>query len=148
MKVSQDLNQYGFSTEIRVRLSETDALGIVFFGRFGSYFDVGRMDYLAHLGLERFGGSIAGLIPGAVVGLSTQFHSPARYNDTLTVHVRIVHIGQTSYTFHFLVNNKHTRALVATGELTLVWLNDDFRPVRVPDEFRQIVDAFEGRATA
>ena len=144
MDVSLDLNDYGFSTEIRVRLSETDAVGIVFFGRFGSFFDVGRMDYQSHLGLERFGGPIPGLIPGAVVSQSAAFHSPARYNDILVIHVRIVHIGRTSYTFHFLVSNKQTRARVATGELTLVWLDDAFMPMPVPDEFRAIVEAFEG----
>ena len=28
--ITRDLNDYGFSTELRVRLSETDAVGIVF----------------------------------------------------------------------------------------------------------------------
>ena len=142
--VSQDLNDYGFSTEIRVRLSETDAIGIVFFGNFASYFDVGRMDYLANLGLERFDGAIRDLIPGAVVHQRSQFHAPARYNDTLVMRARIASIGETSYTFHFLVHQTRSRTLVATGELTLVWLNESFEPVRVPDEFRAVVSQFEG----
>ena len=142
-EISRDLNEYGFTTDIRVRLSETDAVGIVFFGSFASYFDVGRMDYLAHLGLDRFGGPIRGLIPGAVIHQQARFHSPARYNDTLNMHVRIAHIGNTSYTFHFVVQNKGNRDLVATGELTLVWLDDQFRPMRVPDGFRTTVEVFE-----
>ena len=47
-----ELSKYGFSTEVQVRLSETDAVGIVFFGTYAHYFDIGRMDYLAHLGLN------------------------------------------------------------------------------------------------
>jgi acyl-CoA thioester hydrolase len=146
MDLSRDLNEYGFSTEIRVRLSETDAVGIVFFGSFSVYFDVGRMDYLAHLGLDQFSGPVRDLIPGAVVHQEARFHSPARYNETLVMSVRISAIGQTSYTFQFLVHNKRARRLVATGQLTLVWLDDDFKPVRVPDEFRSTVEQFEKRA--
>ena len=59
------------------------------------------------------------------------------------MHVRISNIGETSYTFQFLVNNKRDRRLVATGTMTMVWLDDTFNPVRVPDEFRAVVDAFE-----
>ena len=146
MNISHDLNQYGFSTELRVRLSETDAVGIVFFGRFGTYFDVGRMDYLAHLGLNRLDGPVRDLIPGAVVAHSARFHSPARYNDILVLHVRVARIGETSYTFHFLATNKQDRRLVVTGELTLVWMNEAFEPIRVPDVFRQAVREFEGPA--
>ena len=142
--VSTDLNDYGFSTEIRVRLSETDAVGIVFFGSFASYFDVGRMDYLAHLNLDRFDGQIRDLIPGAVVHQQVRFKAPSHYNDILVMHVRISHIGETSYTFHFLVNNKRERRSVATGTMTMVWLDDEFKPVRVPNEFRAVVNAFEG----
>lgn len=144
LPVTQDLNAYGFSTEVRVRLSETDAVGIVFFGSFAAYFDVGRMDYLAHLGLQRLDGPVRDLAPGAVVAHSVAFHSPARYNDTLIIRVRIAHLGRSSYTFHFFVSDKRTRNPVATGRLTLVWLDEGFRPVPLPDEFREAVRRFEG----
>ncbi|MFZ4734337.1 MAG: acyl-CoA thioesterase [Bradymonadia bacterium] len=143
---TQDRNAYGFQTEIRVRLSETDAVGIVFFGSFSAFLDVGRMDYLGHLGLHGFDGAVKDLIPGAVVGVGLQFKSPARYNDTLIVHVRIAHLGRTSYTFHMLLTNKRTRDIVALGRLSLVWLDADFRPTPLPEAFRVAIREFEGSA--
>lgn len=139
-----DRNAYAFQTEVRVRLSETDAVGIVFFGSFSAYMDVGRMDYLNNLGLQRLDGRIRDLIPGAVVRTHVEFRAPARYNDIVLLHVRMARLGHTSYTFHFLMTQKRTRDLVALGELTLVWLDADFRPVPLPDEFRRAVRAFEG----
>ena len=102
------------------------------------------MDYLAHLGLHTMDGAVKDLIPGAVVAHEARFHSPARYNDILNLHVRIARIGRTSYTFHFLATNKRSRDLVASGLTTLVWLNDAFEPVVVPDTFREVVRSFEG----
>jgi len=43
--------QYHFNTEIRVRLPETDAMGVVFHGNYFTYLEVGRVDYLTNLGL-------------------------------------------------------------------------------------------------
>jgi len=142
--VTQDLNAYGYSTEIRVRLLETDAVGIVFFGSFAAYFDVGRMDYLAHLGLHRLDGPVRDLAPGAVVAHQVDFHNPARYNDTLIVRVRVAHLGRSSYTFHFFVSDKRTRRPVATGRITLVWLDEQFEPMPLPDAFREAIGTFEG----
>lgn len=144
LDITPDLNAYGFSTEVRVRLSETDAVGIAFFGSFAAWFDVGRMDYLAHLGLHTFDGHVRDLAPGAVVSHHVDFQHPARYNDTLVIFVRVARLGRTSYTFHFLVNDKRTRARVATGAVTLVWLDPDFKPAPIPDAFRAAVKAFEG----
>ena len=114
---SDQLSDYGFSTDVRVRLSETDAVGIVFFGTYAHYFDIGRMDYLAHLGLNKHGGAVKDLIPGVVVGQEVEFTHPARYNDVLAVFVRLATIGETSYTFHLKIVNKRTRAAVANGEI-------------------------------
>lgn len=144
VEITRDRNAYNFQTEIRVRLSETDAVGIVFFGSFATYMDVGRMDYLNHLGLSRLGGPVRDLIPGAVVRNAANFHAPARYNDVLVINVRIAAIGNSSYTFHFLIENKKDREVVSTGELTLTWLDAAFRPQQVPTEFRDVVRRFEG----
>lgn len=142
--ITEDRNLYGFQTEITVRLDETDAVGVVFFGRFANYMDVGRMDYLAHLGLQRQGGSIRDLIPGMVVHQEVHYRSPARYNDVLLVHVRVVAIGNTSYTFHFLISQKRSRQTVAVGSITLIWMNPEWLPTAVPTDFRQVVEEFEG----
>ena len=141
---SNDLGDYGFSTEVRVRLSETDAVGIVFFGSYANYFDVGRMDYLAHLGLNKLDGAVRDLIPGVVVSQQANFKSSARYNDVLTIYVRMVAIGHSSYTFHMKVVNKRTREALADGSLTLVWSDVELRPVRVPEDVREVVRSFEG----
>ena len=143
-QVTLDLNAYRFRTEVRVRLSETDAVGIVFFGSFSTYMDVGRMDYLENLGLPSFAGNVRDLVPGAVVRSSASFHSPAQYNDVLQIHVRVVELGRSSYTFQFLITDRKRPRVVATGELKLVWLDVDFRPVRLPDTFRQAIRSFEG----
>ena len=144
--VTLDRNAYRFRTEVRVRLSETDAVGIVYFGSFATFMDVGRMDYLGNLGLTRLGGPVRDLIPGAVVHTSTDFHRPARYNDVLEVNVRIARIGRTSYTFHYLITDRRTASVVATGRMALAWLNEAFAPMDVPDEFRTTVEQFEGRS--
>lgn len=141
--ITHDRNAYSFTTEIRVRLSETDAVGIVYFGSFSTYMDVGRMDYLNHLGLQRHGGPVRDLIPGAVVAAHLNFHAPAHYNDILVVHVRLARVGKTSYSFHFLMVNKRTPQVVASGALTLAWLDSDFRPVQIPDDFRAAIRSFE-----
>jgi acyl-CoA thioester hydrolase len=144
--VSLDRNLYKFQTEVRVRLSETDAVGIVFFGSFSSYMDVGRMDYLQHLGLSQYGGPVKDLFPGAVVQAALSFRAPARYNDVLLIHVRIARMGRSSYTFHMMIEQKRDRQLVATGVLTLVWLDEGFTPSEVPAEVVGRVAAFEGAA--
>ncbi len=141
--ISQDRADYPFTTEVRVRLAETDAVGIVFFGSFATYLDVGRMDYLANLGLDRYGGPVRDLIPGAVVDAHLSFYSPARYNDILVIHVRVAKLGGSSYTFHCLITDKKQARVVALGRLTLVWLDADFRPTPLPDDFRTAIEQFE-----
>jgi acyl-CoA thioester hydrolase len=142
--VTEDRNAYSFQTEVRVRLSETDAVGIVFFGSFSAYMDVGRMDYLNNLEITPSDGPVKDLIPGAVRASSLEFRAPARYNDILSIDVRVARIGTTSYTFHFLFQNKRSREIIATGALSLVWLDPNFEPMQVPDDFRETVRAFEG----
>ena len=43
--------EYAFSTRTRVGFSDTDAQGIVYYGRYNPYFDLARVEYLRSLGL-------------------------------------------------------------------------------------------------
>lgn len=137
---------YHFSTEVRVRLPETDAMGIAFHGSFFTYFDVGRMDYLRNLGLTEANRPTKGF-SNVVVHASCDFKSPARFDDPLVIHVRISEIGRTSFRFEFEIRNKRENRLVAEGCSVHVAIDEGtWKPMPVPEEFRGVVKAYEGEA--
>lgn len=138
------LDPFHFSTEVRVRLPETDAFGIVFHGYFYTYFDVARMDYIRNLGLMEHIRPTGGLT-NTIVHASADFRSPARFDDVLVVHARIAKFGRTSFTFEFAITHKGENRLVAEGRTVHVILDEkSWRPLPVPESFRAVVRKFEG----
>lgn len=137
---------FRFSTEVRVRLPETDAMGIVFHGNFFLYMEVGRMDYLRHLGLAE-GSRPVRDFPNVVRKASCEFLSPARFDDLLLVHVRIAEIRRSSFRFEFLIIHRKEGRAAARGESVHVAIDESsWKPVPVPDSFRQVIRSFEGSA--
>jgi acyl-CoA thioester hydrolase len=134
---------YKFASEIRVRLSETDSLGVAYHGQFFTYFDVAKMDYLRDLGLlEEFR---TGESLNLIVHASADFRSPARFDDVLLVRVRVSRFGQSSVTFEYRAEQKADGRLVAEGRSVVSFIDSKtWKPSRVPDAFRAAVRAYEG----
>ncbi|HLU40073.1 MAG TPA: thioesterase family protein [Planctomycetota bacterium] len=133
---------FHFQTEVRVRLPETDAMGIVFHGNFFIYLEVGRVDYLRNLGLAE------GIRPikdfdNVVVAAHLDFKSPARLDDPLIIDVRVREIRTSSFTFDFRIRHKKENRLVAVGYTTHCAIDSSFRPTPVPEMFRKVIAQFE-----
>jgi acyl-CoA thioester hydrolase len=134
---------FSFHTEVRVRLPETDAMGIVFHGNFFTYLEVGRVDYLRNLGLAAGGRPIKDF-DNVVVAAHVDFKSPARLDDPLAIDVRMREIKTTSFTFEFRIRHKMENRLVAVGYTTHCAIDTEFRPMPVPEAFRHTIGRFEG----
>lgn len=142
--ILKDRSAFQFTTEVRVRLNETDAVGIVFHGNYYTYMDVGRADYLRNLDLMERGRPIKGF-DNLVVRSACDYHHPAYYDDPIVVYVRIAEIRRTSFRFEFLFVHKRTGRLLASGESIHVAVDlESLRPVPVPEFFRQRIRAYEG----
>jgi len=133
---------FHFNTEVRVRLPETDAMGIVFHGNYFTYLEVGRVDYLRNLKLSE------GVRPikdfeNVVVSAHLDFKSPAGLDDCITIDVRTREIGKSSFTFEFRLRNKSTNRVIAIGYTTHCAIDDAFVPIDVPERFREVIAAFE-----
>jgi acyl-CoA thioester hydrolase len=144
---------FHFSTELRTRLPETDAMGIVFHGYFFTYMEVGRMDYLRNLGLADSGSSSPLSGPARpikdfenlVARATCNFRSPARFDDPLVIGVRVAEIGHTSFRFEFRIVHKRENRLIAEGESVHVAIDPaTWRPMEVPQSFREVIRRFEG----
>jgi acyl-CoA thioester hydrolase len=128
----------------RVGFSETDAQGVVYYGRYMPYFDLARTEYHRHLGRPELGGADFAMRASIV-----EYHAPARFDDLLEIFVRIERIGRTSITYdhaaYGLDEDSNTEILMATAKQTLVLIDLAGRhAVLVPEAFRKRVAAFEG----
>ncbi|MEM7203888.1 MAG: thioesterase family protein [Planctomycetota bacterium] len=133
---------FHFSTEVRVRLPETDAMGIVFHGTYFTYLEVGRVDYLLNLGLTEGNRPIRDF-ENVVVAAHLDFRTPARLHDVLAIDVCVREIRRASFAFGFRIRNKRSNVTVAEGYTTHCAIDTEFKPMAVPEPFRTKIAQFE-----
>jgi acyl-CoA thioester hydrolase len=133
---------YRYAALARVGFSDTDAQGVVYYGRYMPYFDNARLEYLRHLG---FAGLWHGEREFAMRALEVAYEAPARFDDILEVFVRTARIGRTSVTTDGAAYRVDDDRLMCTARITLVYIDaGSRRPVPIPDEYRSAIAAFEG----
>ena len=137
---------FEFSAQTRVGFSDTDAQGIVYYGRYLPYFDQARVEYHRSLGL--LGMEIGEEGQEFVMrALSVEYHAPAVFDDLIEVYVRLARIGQTSVTYELAAYRARDDVLMVTASQTLVLVDlDERRPVAIPQSYREAIRAFEGDA--
>jgi acyl-CoA thioester hydrolase len=133
---------FHYSAFARVGFSDTDAQGVVYYGRYLPYFDLARVEYHRHLGRVHIGN-----VDFAMRAVTVEYVAPARFDDLLEIFVRVERIGTTSITYDhaaYRLDDGGGDELMATAKATLVCIAlDERRAVRVPDAFREQVTAFE-----
>jgi YbgC/YbaW family acyl-CoA thioester hydrolase len=133
---------FKYSALARVWFSDTDAQGIVYYGRYLPYFDHARVEYHRHLQTSAIGRDGFELVMRAS---NVEYHAPARFDELLEVFVRIKRIGRTSVTYECAAYRMDDDLLMVTADQTLVLVDLDERRARpIPDDFRESIRAFEG----
>ena len=131
---------FHYSALTRVWFSDTDAQGVVYYGRYLPYFDHARTEYHRHLGSLR--------IPGAEFVMRAshvEYHAPARFDELLECFVRVSRIGRSSVTYDVAAYRLPDDELTVTGTQTVVLIDiATRRPVPVPEEAAASVRSFEG----
>ena len=132
---------FKFSAETRVGFSDTDAQGVVYYGRYMPYFDLARVEYHRRLDMLRTEPSDRQFVMRA---MTVEYHAPARFDDEIEVDVRVKRIGTSSVTYEFAAYLAGaTLAVTATQTLVLVDLAER-KPCPVPDWWREKIREFEG----
>jgi len=130
---------FKYSALTRVWFSDTDAQGVVYYGRYLPYFDHARTEYHRHLGGVAIAGCELVMRASAV-----DYHAPARFDDLIEAFVRASRIGRTSVTYECAAYRLPDDTLMVTAQQTLVLIEvASRRPTPVPDELRSTVREFE-----
>lgn len=122
---------YTDKTQIRVRYSETDRMGYVYYGHYAQYCEVGRVEALRNLGISYRSMEEDGIML-PVASYSIQYKKPAVYDDLLTVETSITALPSAKIHFSYTIFRGDELLIIA--ETTLVFVAaETMRPVRCPE---------------
>lgn len=150
------------STVFRVRYQETDQMGVVYHANYLSWFESGRTEMFRGLGFAyRSMENMGVLLP--VTAADLQFKSPARYDDLITVYARLKVFSALRVVYEYEVrriqeddagncadsvspvSESLPGELLVAGSTSHVWLNKDWKPVRLdralPELYHDIIGA-------
>ena len=132
---------FKYSALTRVGFSDTDAQGIVYYGRYLPYFDLARVEYHRHLGLLHVDEQHELVLRASIV----EYFAPAVFDDLLEVFVRLSRIGTTSATYEFAAYRVEDDLLMVTARQTLVLVDLEERRARpIPSMLKEVIQGFEG----
>jgi acyl-CoA thioester hydrolase len=127
-----------FRHDLRVRFPETDAQGVVYHANFLIYCDVARIEWFRVAGHERDEWLRDAGFDIVLVHAGCDFRSSARFDDALTVWMRLKHVGQSSFSFAYRVERGET--LVCEAKTVHVTIDRHTRQkISIPDEAREFL---------
>ncbi len=126
--------KYLTKSEIKVRYSETDAMGIVHHSRYYPWFELARDEYIKSLGFKYSEMEKEGLlIP--LIESEARYKLGARYDDELSVTCRLIKMTYVRCTFMYEVIRKNDGALLTTGKTSHAFCNKNLKPINLKKHY-------------
>ena len=125
--------------KLRVRYSDTDQMGYVYYGRYASYYEVARVELFRSLGfsykkLEEEG------IGMPVINMDTKYLLPIKYDEEIIIKTRIEELPSSKIIFYYDIFNKENN-LANSAKTTLTFINlSSKKPVRIPKELLELIE--------
>ncbi|KOS02805.1 MULTISPECIES: acyl-CoA thioesterase [Paenibacillus] len=158
-----ELRWYG--APLRVRYQESDQMGVVYHANYLNWFEIGRTEMIRQAGFNYRSMEERGvLLP--VIEINAKYASPARYDDLITIYTAITDFSRLRLNYIYEVRrvteDEHQRylgkvwtqadtlpgELLVTGMTRHVWLNTEWKPVRLdqalPELYTALRFAFTG----
>ena len=126
-------------TQFRVRYSETDQMGYVYYGNYAQYFEVGRVEWLRNLGISyKTMEDVGVMLP--VINLQVTYLKPAKYDNLLTLKTTLVKKPKVRIEFSYeLFNEQEELLVIASTELVFIDIAKN-KPTKSPAQLSQKIE--------
>jgi acyl-CoA thioester hydrolase len=137
---------FKFAVQERVRWSDCDPLGIIYYGTYVRFFEAAEHEMFRAAGLPYEVMRVQREVQLPRKAFSVEFHSPAAMDELMEIRVGVARIGETSLTLRFEAYRARDLVHRASASLTVVcvdkatitkrplpdFVKDALRPFRVP----------------
>ena len=129
-----------FDYVLRTRYAETDQMGVVYYGNYPQYLELGRVEWLRSIGFTYKAMEKEGIMM-PVVSLKIQYKKPALYDELITIRTKLKELPSTKIEFDYEILNEKGE-LLSTANTVLVFVDArTFRPVRCPEKVLKLIKA-------
>lgn len=135
-------------TTIRVRYAETDQMGVVYYGNYFTWFEVGRVELCRQLGFEYRAMEKEDDSFIVVAEAYCRYKRPAKFDEELVVETRVLESQRRTVTFGYEIRGADRKDLVATGSTKHVICDRRGRPKSMPEKYRKYFAGVEAAAHA
>ncbi len=112
---------YSSETQLRIHYALTDQMGVVYYGNYAQFYEIGRTEAIRQLGFTYKDIEAMGIIM-PVIEMQIKFLRPAVYDDLLTVKTILKELPhQHKIVFHTEIYNA-SKKLLNTGAVTLFFM--------------------------
>ena len=123
---------------VRVRYVETDQMGVVYYGNYFTWFEVGRVEWCRAHGVEYKRMEIDDDSLIVVAEAHCRYKRPAKFDDLLTVRTRLTQSQRRTLKFEYEIVNQADGEVIATGGTTHVICDHQGRPKSLSEKYRKL----------
>lgn len=126
---------------IQIRFSDVDRNGHVNNNAYFSYYDLGKVDYLA--AVLALSGETPDVVP-VIANINADFFLPVFYGDDIVVETAVTHIGQKSFTLEQRAINTGTQEVVCRCSTVMVCYSlKEKQSIEIPESYRKAILHYE-----
>lgn len=127
---------------VRVRYAETDQMRITHHASYPVWFEAARSELFRELGLP-YAALEAENIFLPLADLYCKYLQPSVYDEIVYVRTSVSLLKMSSMRFSYQVLNENKDTVIAYGHTTHIFVDDNKKPVKVPQKVRDIVTVYE-----
>ncbi|VAW91288.1 Tol-Pal system-associated acyl-CoA thioesterase [hydrothermal vent metagenome] len=129
-----------FAWPVRVYYEDTDAGGVVYHANYLHFMERARTEWLRAMGFEQDELKSQMDVLFAVRSMNLEYYSPARFNDSLMVTVKIINLRGASMMLEQDIKKENESGVLCQGKVRIVCLTaSSFRPCPIPTQIQQLV---------
>ena len=118
-------------TKIRVYYEDTDQMGVVYYGVYPRYYEIGRTEMMRDLSISYVELEKTGIMLPAR-SMKVNYLKSAHYDDLLTIRTSVAKIPQVKFPIRTEIYNQN-QELINEGEVVLAFFNQHTgKPCRAP----------------
>ena len=126
---------------VRVYYEDTDLAGIVYYANYFKFIERGRSEWVREMGIDQVAMKRDAGVVFAVRRVEADYLQPAKFDDQLDVSTTISTVSAARIVLDQTVLRDD--AALFTAQVTLVALDAQGRPTRLPAEFRRKIADFD-----